>query len=143
LKFSCFFWFFFSLFSPQSESNELDGTISETSLEEFVAPSKTFTVVSNPKKYSAEEVVERAKHFLGYCDYDVFASNCEHFATFCISGAPISNQVEVAKTVGIAAAVVAVGAALAAFLFSSSSSSSPSDRADSPEEDEERDEGSR
>lgn len=56
------------------------------------------------KRFSADEVAARAESMLGQSGYDLFANNCEHFATWCVADEHSSAQVE-----GVAAGVSVVG----------------------------------
>jgi hypothetical protein len=56
--------------------------------------------------YPPEEVVARATSMIGRSGYDLFANNCEHFATWCVTGRHTSAQVEaVWSGVGMVGAV--------------------------------------
>lgn len=44
--------------------------------------------------YSPEVVVARAVSMIGRSGYDLFSNNCEHFATWCVTGEHSSAQVE-------------------------------------------------
>lgn len=44
-------------------------------------------------KFSRKEIVERALSRLGYENYNVIFSNCEHFCHWCIHDKPISKQI--------------------------------------------------
>lgn len=69
--------------------------IRRVSLAEFArgAPVKTRTYGSC---YSPEVVVARAASMIGRSGYDLFSNNCEHFATWCVTGEHSSAQVEAA-----------------------------------------------
>ena len=58
-------------------------------------------------------VLARAESHLGEGGYDLFRNNCEHFATWCVTGRPASTQVriDVAST-ALAAAGLLVGTTL-------------------------------
>ena len=72
------------------------------------APVRTRTYGS---RYSPEVVVARAASMIGRSGYDLFSNNCEHFATWCVTGEHSSAQVEaVRSTAGIGrGAVVGLG----------------------------------
>ena len=44
-------------------------------------------------KFSRTEIVDRAKSRLGYENYNVIFSNCEHYVSWCIHDKPISKQI--------------------------------------------------
>jgi hypothetical protein len=69
--------------------------IRRVSLAEFAqgAPVKTRTYGSC---HSPEVVVERAASMIGRSGYDLFSHNCEHFATWCVTGEHSSAQIEAA-----------------------------------------------
>jgi hypothetical protein len=69
--------------------------IRRVSLTEFAqgAPVKTRTY---GLCHSPEVVVERAASMIGRSGYDLFSHNCEHFATWCVTGEHSSAQVEAA-----------------------------------------------
>lgn len=63
------------------------------------------------RRYSAEQVMARARSRLGEDDYSLWLRNCEHFATWCCTGEETSEQIrKAARTV---ARVGATGAGLA------------------------------
>jgi hypothetical protein len=63
-------------------------------------------------------VIQRAESRLGEVEYGIFENNCEHFATWCVTGEANSAQVDrarniapfvvIAGPVGVAAAWVAM-----------------------------------
>jgi hypothetical protein len=73
-------------------------------IEDF-AGNGTVQTRSYGKRFSANEVAARAESMLGQSGYDLFANNCEHFATWCVAGGHSSAQVE-----SVAAGVSVVGA---------------------------------
>ncbi|MFI4978321.1 MAG: lecithin retinol acyltransferase family protein [Solirubrobacterales bacterium] len=79
--------------------------IRRVTLAEFAqgASVKTRTYGSH---YSPEVVVARAAAMIGHSGYDLFSNNCEHFATWCVTGEHSSAQVE---AVWSAAGMVGVG----------------------------------
>ncbi len=58
------------------------------------------------RSYGADVIVERAASMIGRSGYDLFSNNCEHFATWCVTGEHSSAQVE---TVWSAAGAIGVG----------------------------------
>ena len=48
----------------------------------------------HPKKYTADEIVERARKHVGNGDYDLFLHNCETFAKWCKYGVKMSEQAQ-------------------------------------------------
>jgi len=78
------------------------------------------------RAHSPEVVVARARSRVGENGYDVFGSNCEHFARWCMTGESRSEQVErlnggatglgagTATAAGAAAGAVAIGEATGA-----------------------------
>jgi hypothetical protein len=87
------------------------GKIAQTSYGEF-AQGKQVYVKSSSYKFSADEIVRRAKRRLHEPNYNFVSNNCEHFATECTSGEPDSQQV--GNGVAGAAAGMAAGVGLLA-----------------------------
>ncbi len=58
---------------------------------------------------SADDAVARAESMLGRAGYDLVFDNCEHFATWCVTGVHSSEQVETAAS-GVGVTCVGVGA---------------------------------
>lgn len=74
---------------------------------EFIRPGERVElVVHQGPVFQPQEVVSRARSCLGQSGYDLFSRNCEHFATWCKTGALRSDQVRTA----VLLAGVAVGA---------------------------------
>ena len=70
------------------------GPVEEVPLEVF-AGGRGFTVQSwVAPKHLGDAVVARARSRLGENRYGIWSNNCEHFASWCISGEPRSTQVE-------------------------------------------------
>ena len=86
--------------------------ISRTTLREFSAGDRV-EVVEYGRCDPADVVLARARSLLGKGSYDLFASNCEHFARWCKTGEAASEQVRralaVATTVGGGSAALAGG----------------------------------
>jgi hypothetical protein len=55
-------------------------------------------VVDSERRFSADEVVQRAESRLDECGYDLFDNNCEHFVTWCRTGKNCSPQIEKTET---------------------------------------------
>jgi hypothetical protein len=84
--------------------------IVSTTLEEFAGESTIEMVEYKPPPptFSRDEIVANAKEKLAESErlaeskrYNVFLNNCEHFATWCMTGKPISKQVWVVVLGGI------------------------------------------
>jgi hypothetical protein len=61
-------------------------------VEEF-ALGLTVRVRPYPGGFLPERTVSRAESKLGTGDYDLFGRNCEHFASWCVTGEATSDQV--------------------------------------------------
>lgn len=68
-------------------------TIERTSKETF-ARGQTIQVLRYPKRYIPDTVIQRAESRLGEQNYNLLFNNCEHFATWCVTGVNKSQQVE-------------------------------------------------
>ncbi|MDY7004207.1 MAG: lecithin retinol acyltransferase family protein [Cyanobacteriota bacterium] len=68
-------------------------TIERTSKEYFTDRRKVY-VKRYPVRYIAETVIQRAESRLGERKYNIIKNNCEHFATWCITGVSHSQQVK-------------------------------------------------
>lgn len=67
-------------------------TIERTSKEYFTDSRKVY-VKRYPVRYIPDTVVKRAESKLGERKYNIIFNNCEHFATWCITGISDSQQV--------------------------------------------------
>lgn len=67
-----------------------------TSLDEFKAGGVAYVYSGYEAKFSADEVVKRATSKLGshLGGYKIYSNNCEHFATWCLTGIRQSRQVQ-------------------------------------------------
>ena len=69
-----------------------DPVVRETSLEEFLRGGNL-----RRKEYKhrlpPEETVQRVRQFLSGHNYSLIQNNCEHMATYCVTGKPSSRQV--------------------------------------------------
>ncbi|GGA13649.1 lecithin retinol acyltransferase family protein [Okeania sp. KiyG1] len=68
-------------------------TIERTSKEYFTDRRKVY-VKRYPVRYIADTVIQRAESRLGERKYNIIKNNCEHFATWCITGVSHSQQVK-------------------------------------------------
>lgn len=76
--------------------------IRRVTLAEFAQGALVKTCAYGSCCYSPEVVVARAASMIGRSGYDLFSNNCEHFATWCVTGEHSSAQVEAAwSTAGI------------------------------------------
>jgi hypothetical protein len=70
------------------------GPVEEVSLSRF-AVDQPVCIIDHPEsKYSADEIVRRARSRIGENDYRLLTNNCEHFCNWCVSGVSRSAQVE-------------------------------------------------
>lgn len=46
------------------------------------------------RRFDGETAATRAESMLGTAGYDFFTNNCEHFASWCVTGQPASSQIE-------------------------------------------------
>lgn len=67
--------------------------IEQTSIEIFSRGQKIY-IRQYPIRYIADTVINRAQSRLGEKQYNLLFNNCEHFATWCITGESKSQQVE-------------------------------------------------
>lgn len=70
-------------------------------------------------RFSADDTVRRAESLIGQSGYDLFKNNCEHFATWCVTGEHSSAQVEAAASVGGAVVVSGVAPSLGVAIVAS------------------------
>ncbi|HAN75223.1 MAG TPA: NC domain-containing protein [Planktothrix sp. UBA8407] len=67
--------------------------IERTSIETF-SRGKKIHIRQYPIRYIADTVLNRAQSRLGEKQYNLLFNNCEHFATWCVTGVSKSQQVE-------------------------------------------------
>ena len=79
-------------FSGGPGGDNSGATICYTTPEEFAGGRKIHVAVY-ANRVSHRKTVERAKSQLGRTDYDLNDRNCEHFATWCVTGKAVSKQV--------------------------------------------------
>jgi Lecithin retinol acyltransferase len=111
----------------------IDGTksgalISKTTIAEF-SDGATVQIKLYGTRLSPDEAVARAESMLGEPGYHVLWHNCEHFATWCVTGEYVSDQVDTAvsttRVVGLGIGVPAVSVRTVTALGYGSSSSGP------------------
>jgi len=79
--------------------------------------SSDVVIMEHEKRYFPLWARNRAINMIGWRQYDLADNNCEHVASFCVTGDFKSKQVNAVKTgVAVTAAIAAVGAALAYFI---------------------------
>lgn len=87
------------------------GPIQEVSLDLFLRGAKSASdgssdgeavgeIVEYENVSAPDEIVSRARSRLGSGDYDLFRNNCEHFASWCVTGNASSRQVQRVTWVG-------------------------------------------
>lgn len=67
-------------------------TVEKTSLETFSRSQKIY-IRTYPVRYIPETTLQRAESRLGERKYNLLFNNCEHFATWCVTGVSDSRQV--------------------------------------------------
>lgn len=87
------------------------GVVEYISLNDFCNGEKTWIRRHSNPPFKCREIVARAKSRLNEDDYSLFSNNCEHFARWCIFDQAHSEQVELAKNIGVSTlgVVLAVG----------------------------------
>jgi hypothetical protein len=70
-----------------------DSVITRRSLADF-AQGGRLEIRHYGNRLDPDETVRRAESWLGKGGYDFFTNNCEHFATWCVTGSPASAQIE-------------------------------------------------
>ena len=97
-------------YSGEPGKSKVHATIRYATLEEF-ADGGEVKVRKYGKRFSPDETVERAESKLGERDYHLLGRNCEHFATWCVTGRHTSEQVNGAVAVGGVGTTTAAAAA--------------------------------
>lgn len=92
------------------------GRVARTTLAEFASGAAVRVVTEPPATHSPEAIARRAESLEGRDGYCPVVENCEHFATWCATGARRSRQVDLlvermGRTAGRVAAVVAARSA--------------------------------
>ncbi|CNI43793.1 NC domain [Yersinia massiliensis] len=73
------------------------GAICETAIEDFNLNRDEIIVIKHideDVRFSPTAIVKRAKDRLGENEYNLIFNNCEHFATWCVTGKAESQQVK-------------------------------------------------
>jgi hypothetical protein len=78
---------------PEDRSST-DSKVQETPLSWFLAGGTDEQVVDAEPAYAYEEVVRRARRYVGAAGYMLPTRNCEHFASWCFKGSSLSKQVQ-------------------------------------------------
>lgn len=89
------------------------GKICETSFEDFNQNQSEVAIIEHLDAkcvYSNVDIVKRAKSRLGEDGYNLFNNNCEHFATWCVTGVSESAQVKTVKTMAVSVGQAGVNA---------------------------------
>ena len=68
------------------------GPIEVINLENF-SNGKPLWVIQEPRHYSSDEIITRARSRIGETQYKILSNNCEHFCSWCVSGKSYSAQV--------------------------------------------------
>lgn len=89
-----------------------DACVCRTPMAEFLKGGEAQVVRYSNNCRGADEIVQTALAHLGEKGYDVWRNNCEHFATYCVTGRRWSRQVAAVKR----AAQVAAGVTAAAII---------------------------
>jgi hypothetical protein len=66
--------------------------VERTSMETFARGGKVY-IRPYPVRYIPDTVIQRAESRLGECKYNLLFNNCEHFATWCVTGVNDSRQI--------------------------------------------------
>lgn len=92
-------------FAPMSGSEVKDNhqsVVHETTLENFLRGGqlevRCYSEEELKVKHSADRIVKDAYRCIGIKNYSFVFNNCEHFASWCVTGKAQSRQVEVVKT---------------------------------------------
>lgn len=97
-------------YSGEPGKSKAHASIRYATLEEFAQGGKV-KVREYGKRFEADQTVARAESKLGEGHYDLFGRNCEHFASWCVTGRHTSGQVNGAVAAGGVASTTAVAAA--------------------------------
>jgi hypothetical protein len=85
--------------------------VTRRTIEEFAQGARVKTV-EYAVRLDPEEAAARAERMLGSGDYDFLHNNCEHFATWCVTGKATSAQIENGKVSAGMACTTAVAPSL-------------------------------
>lgn len=111
-----------------ADGTKTGATIRWTTIGDF-AGSAEVKVQAYGVRFEAAQAAERARSMLGNSGYDLFANNCEHFATWCVTGEHNSTQVERAaagvSVVGVGAVAPSLGVGLVTTLGEAAVMSGP------------------
>lgn len=79
-------------FTGEPGAAKVDACIARTSIEEFL-DGGALKLRRYGRRDDADVTIERAESKLGDTGYHLVTNNCEHFATWCCTGRPASEQV--------------------------------------------------
>lgn len=85
------------------------GRLEITTLEGFLGSETKYYVINYPSdkvRFSSEEIIERALSRVGEDSYNLVFNNCEHFATWCVTGRSESKQVKAVLSLTTTTAMV-------------------------------------
>jgi hypothetical protein len=88
-----------------------EAAVRRTPLEEFADGGK-IAIIKYKESANPDEIMERAEKRLAEQKYHLIFNNCEHFATWCMTGNASSGQVRTAATTALVATVAVVGGIL-------------------------------
>jgi hypothetical protein len=77
---------------------KLGAVVRVDTLEDF-AEGGTVRVKRHARRLTPEEATVRAMFAIGRRGYNLVFNNCEHFATYCVTGKPVSHQVRRVRAV--------------------------------------------
>ena len=77
------------------------GPVDYESLNNFFLGAERAELVSHENPLPPTEIVARARSKLKSADYSLLFNNCEHFATWCVTGEAQSSQINVIRKRGL------------------------------------------
>ncbi len=98
----------FAIHWNSPDGSKRSSRVRRTTIEEF-ADGGIVCVRPYGMRDSADDAVARAESMLGRAGYDLVFDNCEHFASWCVTGVLSGEQVETAAS-GVGVTCVGVGA---------------------------------
>lgn len=77
--------------------SKTDATVNETTIESFSDGDELYRIIYK-KRLPVAESIQRARGSIGASGYNLISNNCEHFATWCMTGKLKSKQLESVKS---------------------------------------------